>query len=266
MSSPLLLPLASSRSPLAYVIIYEREIMRVETRKTKIQELLGLPLSPVAISFQEHPPTGIPRIEAPLPAGCAYWREAANGRVFYTEASDHFTCPIGAHTHGVELPEEVEKELYKTIEMVVGIQYMKLEEIRSIPSRPQKFGVAMYAPLEHAAFPPDVVLVRGNVKQLMLLAEAAQAVGVAGGGTTLGRPTCAILPESLSSQQSATSFGCIGNRVYTGLGEEEGYYAIPGSHVPAVEKKLEVIIEANRQLEKFHQDRAAVNRNQSGTV
>lgn len=237
--------------------------MSVNAKKTKIQELLELALSPVAISFQEHPPLGIPRIEAPLPAGCAYWREAAHGRVFYTEAADHYTCPVGAHTHGVELPEDVEKELDKTIELVVGLQYMKLEEIPSLPRRQKQFRVAIYAPLEQVTVPPDVVLVRGNMKQLMLLAEAAQAAGVARGGATVGRPTCAILPESLRSQQSATSFGCIGNRVYTGLGEEEGYYAIPGGHVPAVEHKLEVIIEANRQLEMFHQHRAASNRIQS---
>ena len=47
--------------------------------------------------------------------------------------------------------------------------------------------------------PPDVVLVHGNARQLMLLAEAAQAAGVAGGGAAMGRPTCAVLPEAINS-------------------------------------------------------------------
>ena len=95
----------------------------------------------------------------------------------------------------------------------------------------------------------------GTVKQRMLLAEAAQAAGIAGGGATMGRPTCAVLPESLQSDTTATSFGCIGNRVYTGLGDDEGYYAIPGAKVAAVVQKLAIITEANRQLEQFHQAR-----------
>ena len=90
----------------------------------------------------------------------------------------------------------------------------------------------------------------------MLLAEAAQSAGIAGGSATMGRPTCAVLPETLQSGQTASSFGCIGNRVYTGLGDDEGYYAIPGAKVAAVVQKLAIIIEANRQLEAFHRSRA----------
>ena len=115
------------------------------------------------------------------------------------------------------------------------------------------------APLADAPCEPDIVLVRGTVKQLMLLAEAAQAAGVAGGGATMGRPTCAVLPEAMQSGKTATSFGCIGNRVYTGLGDDEGYYAIPGAKVAEVVSKLAVITEANRQLEVFHLARRVQN-------
>jgi len=100
------------------------------------------------------------------------------------------------------------------------------------------------------------VLIRGTVRQLMLLAEAAQAAGIAGRSATMGRPTCAVLPETLQSGHTASSFGCIGNRVYTGLGDDEGYYAIPGARLADVVEKLSIITEANRQLEKFHRARA----------
>ena len=226
------------------------------TQGTQLQELLGLALPPVAIAFRAAAPAGIARIAAPAPAGCGYWRLAAEGKVFYTEAEDHYTCPVGAHTHGVDLPPAVAKELNGLVQTMVQMQYIKMEEIPSIPRRRGPFGVALYAPLARAPFEPDVVLVRGTVKQLMLLAEAAQAVGVAGGGATMGRPTCAVLPESLQSGRAATSFGCIGNRVYTGLGDDEGYYAIPGAKVADVVSRLAVIVEANRQLEIFHRSRA----------
>ncbi len=65
-----------------------------------------------------------------------------------------------------------------------------------------------------------------------------------------------MVPDVLSTRRAATSFGCIGNRVYTGLGDDEGYYAIPGAQVADVVGKLAVIAEANRQLEAFHKSRA----------
>ena len=101
-----------------------------------------------------------------------------------------------------------------------------------------------------------VVLVRGNARQLMLLAEAAQAADVAGSGPTMGRPTCAVLPEAINSARTAASFGCIGNRVYTGADDGEAYFAIPGAKLGAVEEHLAVIVRANQELEKFHQGRA----------
>lgn len=225
------------------------------TQGTKIQELLGLKVTAVAIAFRDAAPAGIPRVTAPAPAGCGYWKLAAEGQTFYTEGSDHFGCPVGAHTHGVELPPQVATELNRLVQTMVNMEYLKMEEIPMIPHRQETFHVAVYAPLTQATFIPDVVLVRGTVKQLMLLAEAAQAAGVAGGSATMGRPTCAVLPESLQSGHAATSFGCIGNRVYTGLGDDEGYYAIPGAKVADVVGKLAIITEANRQLEAFHRSR-----------
>jgi uncharacterized protein (DUF169 family) len=223
---------------------------------TLLQELLGLKLPPVAIAFRPTAPPTMRRIDTPAPAGCGYWRLAAEGNIFYTEASDHYTCPVGAHTHGVDIPPAVAEELNGLVQTMVHMQYITLEEIPRIPRRQTTFGVALYAPLTQAPFEPDIVLVRGTVKQLMLLAEAAQAADLAGGGATMGRPTCAVLPEVLQSGRTAASFGCIGNRVYTGLGEDEGYYAIPGAHVAELSGKLPAIVDANRRLEQFHKSRA----------
>jgi uncharacterized protein (DUF169 family) len=228
----------------------------VNKQAFQMQELLGLRFPPVAIAFRATAPPGMRRIESPAAAGCAYWRLAAEGDVFYTEARDHYSCPVGAHTHGVELPPDVAEALNGLVQTMVGMQYISIDEMGSIPRLPGTFGVAMYAPLEEAPFDPDIVIVRGVPKQLMLLAEASQAAGVAGGGATLGRPTCSILPQTLESERPTTSFGCIGNRVYTGLGDDEGYYAIPGVRVADIVSRLAVITEANRRLEQFHKARA----------
>ncbi len=139
----------------------------------------------------------------------------------------------------------------------MGLSYLKAEEVPRIPTRKTPLGVAVYAPLDRAPVPPDVVLVRGNPRQLMLLAEAAQAAEVAGAGPALGRPTCAVLPEAIESGRTAASFGCVGNRVHTGAGDHEAYFAIPGAQLAAVEEKLAVIVRANGELEKFHRARAS---------
>ncbi|HJU04320.1 MAG TPA: DUF169 domain-containing protein [Nitrospiraceae bacterium] len=231
--------------------------MSVATHGRELETLLELRVPPVAIAFRDAPPAGMKRIESPAPAGCGYWRLAMEGEVFYTEAMDHYTCPVGAHTHGVELPPDVAQELHGLVRTMVQMQYIKMEEIPHIPRRQDPFRFALYASLADAPFEPDLVLIRGTAKQLMLVAEAAQAAGIASGGATMGRPTCAILPESLQSGQATASFGCIGNRVYTELADDEGYYAIPGGKVGEVISKLTPIVEANRQLKAFHQTRAA---------
>jgi len=220
-------------------------------------DLLHLTSAPVAIAFADAAPAGVPRVEATEPAGCGYWRRAANGETFFTVADDHKRCPVGAHTHNVPLSPAEQGELMGLIKTMVGLSYLKMEEVPTIPTRQTPLQVAVYSPLADAPVKPDVVLVRGNARQLMLLAEAAQAAGVATDGATMGRPTCAVIPAAINAQRTAASFGCVGNRVYTGADENDAYYAIPGSQLEAVETQLATIVDANNALEAFHRARAA---------
>jgi uncharacterized protein (DUF169 family) len=224
------------------------------TAAHNLQKMLGLSRPPVAVTFLDKPPAGLSRIESAGPSSCSYWKLASEGRSFYTEASDHHNCPIGAHTHGVDAPPEVKKELEGVVSTMISLGYLRAEEVPGIPRRDAPFGVAVYAPLEQAQGEPDVVLVAGNVRQVMLLSEAAGAAGL------MGRPTCAALPQSMKTGQGVASLGCIGNRVYTGLTDEEMYFALPGSQVKAVTEKLATILHANSELEKYHtQKRAAIS-------
>src|SRR5262245_50202813 len=100
-------------------------------------------------------------------------------------------------------------------------------------------------------------LVRGNARQLMLVTEAAQLAGVAGVSPAMGRPTCAVLPASINSKSIEASFGCVGNRVYTGATENEAYIAIPGQHLSTIVESLRTIINAKNALEQFHRERAS---------
>lgn len=224
---------------------------------SQLQELLKLRAAPVAIAFRPTAPAGVAHVASREPAGCGYWRRAAAGEVFYTDADDHKKCPVGAHTHGVKLNAEESKELEGLVNTMVSLEYLSMDEVPSIPTRTEPFGVAVYAPVDRAPVPPDVVLVHGNARQLMLLAEAAQAAGIVDDTPTMGRPTCALLPLSINTRQAGASLGCIGNRVYTQLGDDEAYFAIPGPSLAAVEERLRAIVHANQELEKFHRARAA---------
>lgn len=223
---------------------------------TSLAELLKLTSSPIAITFADEAPAGVPHVTAIAPAGCAYWRQAADGAVFYTTADDHKRCPVGAHTHNVPLSPTESTELMGLIETMAGLKYLRVEEVPQIATRQSVFHVAVYAPLHAAPMAPDLVLVRGNARQLMLLSEAAQAAGVAGTSPAMGRPTCALLPEAINTARTAASFGCVGNRVYTLAGDGDAYFAIPGGHLQAVVDHLAVIVRANDELERFHRARA----------
>jgi uncharacterized protein (DUF169 family) len=222
----------------------------------QLEDLLELRSPPVALTFQDTPPADVPRTAAAEPSGCAYWKRAADGETFYTEASDHYGCPIGAYTHGVDLPPELAKELEGVVGKMIGVGYLRPEEVPAIPRRQGEFRVAVYGPLSGAPAEPDVVLVRGNARQIMLLAEAAQAAGVGAESPLMGRPTCAAVPEVLRTRRGAASLGCIGNRIYTGLADDELYFALPGKGLGAVVEKLATVVSANRELENYHRARA----------
>jgi uncharacterized protein (DUF169 family) len=62
------------------------------------------------------------------------------------------------------------------------------------------------------------------------------------------------LPAALE-HGTLTSLGCIGNRVYTGLGEDEMYVVVRGSDLAAVAETLTTIENANAALEEYARGR-----------
>ena len=218
---------------------------------------LDLARPPVAVAFLASPPDGMSRIDRPAPAGCGYWMLASEGRSFYTTADDHQNCPIGALTHGVTLSPAKAEELQSLVGTMIQLQYLRSDEVAGIPHRDRPMEVAAYAPFDRATFVPDVVIFRGNARQIMLLSEAARAAGAFEGGAAMGRPACAMLPHALAAATSVASVGCIGNRVYTEMADDELYLAVPAKAIVSMLAKLETIVTANLELETFHRQRKA---------
>ena len=62
------------------------------------------------------------------------------------------------------------------------------------------------------------------------------------------------LPAAMRSGVVGSS-GCIGNRVYTEISEDELYVAIRGSELDEVVGELKTIINANHELREYHRTR-----------
>ena len=220
----------------------------------QLTETLHLRRRPVAVSFLNQEPEAPAKFEGSMPSGCSFWRLAAAGRSFYTVPSDHFNCPVGSYTHNLALPEARTAELTGTLTLMTEIGYISMDEVPGIPRLAQAPAAIVYAPLGDAAIGPDVVLVAGRPGSVMLLQEAAQRAGITSALPLLTRPTCMALPAALKSGV-IVSAGCIGNRVYTDIGDEELYAAIPGKDLERLAEALQTIAQANATLKQFHEGR-----------
>jgi uncharacterized protein (DUF169 family) len=129
-----------------------------------------------------------------------------------------------------------------------------MEEIPGVFHLEQSPKVVIYAPLGDAPLPPSVVLVSGQPGRIMIVAEAATRAGAMSALPLLGRPTCMAIPASMANG-GVTSAGCIGNRIYTGLAEDELYLTLRGSDLERIAAEIETVESANQTLAQYHQER-----------
>lgn len=222
--------------------------------EAKISTAARLTKRPVAVAFLDAVPAGVQRFEGTEPSGCSFWRLATGGRVFYTLPENHFNCAVGAYTHNISLSPEREQETMQTLKMMFDLGYVKPEEVPQIPRLSKAPAAIVYAPLGDSPVAPDAVLIACKPSSAMLLNEAINRAGVASGAPALGRPTCMALPAALQNG-AIVSFGCMGNRVYTGLGEDEMYLVVRGKDLRAIVDALGVVTSANAALNDYARGR-----------
>src|SRR5687767_6191365 len=227
----------------------------------RIEQTLTLALQltrrPIAITFRTALPEDVERFTGLQPSGCSFWRLAASGQVFYTVPSDHYNCPVGSYTHNIPLPREREPELMNTLTLMVNVGYLKMDEVPGIPQLAKTPAVTIYAPLGMTPVEPDAVVVSGTPRRLMLLHEAATralADRATHASPLLGRPTCMAIPAAMSSGV-ASSLGCVGNRIYTGISDEAFYSVVRGDTLAALMNEINTITAANVMLSEYHRDR-----------
>ena len=218
-----------------------------------LSEALHVTRRPVAIAFRDVPPAGLAPLDGRQPSGCSFWRLASEGRSFFTVPADHYGCPIGSYTHGIPLPAGREHELTDTLTLMGEVGYLRMAEVPDIPRLTTTPAVTIYAPLGESPCDPDAVIVSGKPGGLMLLHEAALRAGTAS-RPLLGRPTCMAIPATTGGG-IATSLGCVGNRVYTGVTDDECYVVFAGGDLAAIVNQLDTIVLANAKLADYHQAR-----------
>jgi uncharacterized protein (DUF169 family) len=224
--------------------------------ESRLTEALALTRRPVAVAATHQQPGGIAKFSGSAPSGCSFWRLAADGRSFYTEPGDHYNCAIGCYTHNIPLPPEREAELGATVGFMTSIGYIRPEDVPGIARLTSSPSYIAYAPLSEATFTPDVVILVGRPGKLMLLQEAAARAGVQTQPSLFARPTCMAIPAAISGGTTASS-GCVGNRVYTDLADDELYIMVPGADLGRIAGEPDTILEANRQLNDYHRQRKA---------
>ena len=220
----------------------------------ELRETLGLARRPIAVAFRETPPAGVAKFAGQEPSGCSFWQIAAGGMTFYTVPADHCNCAMGSYTHNFSLPQEHAAELEKALSLLTSSGYIKMEEIPSIPHLKQAPGAVIYSPLGDTPTDPDLVIIVGRPMQALVLQEAAMRVGIGLQLSLFGRPTCMSLP-SVMNQGMVTSAGCLGNRVYTDLGEDDLYVLVPGRFLQKIADEVRSIAESNSKIADYHRGR-----------
>ncbi len=219
----------------------------------KLTHALGATRRPIAIAFLDAPPASVERFEGSQPSSCSFWRLAAAGRTFYTVPGDHQNCPIGGYTHNVLQPARV-PELEAALSLMGGIGYIRMEEVSGVFHLDRAPAAILYAPLGETPVEPSAVIASGAPSRVMLVAEAATRAGEMSNLPLLGRPTCMAIPAAMGTGAVASA-GCIGNRVYTEIGDDELYIMLRGSSLESIAGELETIESANRTLTDYHRDR-----------
>jgi uncharacterized protein (DUF169 family) len=220
----------------------------------RLCEALGLSRRPVAVTFRDNPPPGVPKFAGAEPSGCSFWQLAAGGMTFFTVPADHCNCAVGSYTHNFSVSPERAEELAQAFSRITSSGYIKMEEIPSIPRLKEAPNAVIYSPLGDTPIDPDLVIFVARPMQALILQEAALRTGIGLQISLFGRPTCMSLPAVLT-QGMVTSAGCLGNRVYTDLGEDELYVLVPGRVLQKIADAVQGIAESNSKITEYHRER-----------
>jgi uncharacterized protein (DUF169 family) len=220
----------------------------------ELGDLLALAAPPIAITFGDAAPADVDAFDAPMPdplpdgrtgrvpAGCAFWIHATD-RTFSTVAEDHGNCSVGSLTHGFKTLDEVAGN--SDVAALLETGWVTMDVVPQIPVVSTKPGAVTYGPLAETPVDPDVVLLRVNGKQLMVLHDAMPDMHLE------GKPQCHIVALAKEQGVVAASVGCALSRVRTGMSANEMTCAIPAAKLGEVVAALTATAGADGQVASY---------------
>lgn len=221
---------------------------------TELRSLLGLQVAPIAITFSEQAPTNIVPFDSPMPsptldgrtgrvsAGCVFWIHATE-RTFMTVAADHGNCSVGSVTHGFKTLDDVGGNA--DVAALLESGWVTMDIMPTLPVVQERPNFITYGPLKETPVAPDVVLLRLNARQAMMLSDALPELRFE------GKPQCHIIPMAKEGQDVAVSVGCMLSRVRTGMSNQEMTGAIPGPRLAEVVEKLQATYAADTTVAAY---------------
>lgn len=220
----------------------------------RVKQALGLSHAPIAITFSQEAPAGVPFHEGKMPepsgdgrtgkvtAGCVFWIQSEE-RTFTTKAADHFNCSIGSVTHGLKTLDDVMQN--EDVRSLLESEWVTPEEAMELPVVKNRYKFITYGPMTQTSIDPDVILLRLNAYQGMVLHDALSDMPI------VGKPQCHIIPLAKERNQITMSTGCTLSRIRTGMSPDEMTCAIPGRRFTEVVEKLEARREANARVASY---------------
>jgi uncharacterized protein (DUF169 family) len=240
--------------------LHEEDGMAVVTDWRRLGEeltrALHLATAPIGITFSAQRPEGVASFDAPMSepaedgrtgrvtAGCVFWIRASEA-TFSTVATDHGNCSVGRMTHGLSTLGEVASN--DDIAVLLGSGWVTPEAVGQIPIITERPGAITYGPLTENPdnVDPDVVLLRVNGRQLMVLSDAIPGLRIE------GKPQCHIVALAKQEKVAAASVGCALSRARTGMTPNEMTCAIPAGNFADVVATVSAAAETDAVVARY---------------
>jgi len=221
-----------------------------------LDEALNLESVPIAITFtaSDTAPEGVSRYAGAMPdptpdgrtgkvpAGCVFWVKAAD-QTFTTIAEDHGNCSVGSMTHGFKTLDDVANNADVAALLEAG--WVTLDVVPQIPVVTQRPTFVTYGPLNQTPIDPDVVLLRLNPKQVMVMHDALPDMRLE------GKPQCHIIAIAKEQNEVAASVGCMLSRVRTSMPNSQMTCAIPAARLAEVIERLHTTSAADNAVAAY---------------
>lgn len=219
----------------------------------RLKSALHLNIEPIGIAFSDAKSDNVRFFDDPMaepdsdgrsgrvPAGCVFWIKSVES-TFTTRPQDHGNCSVGSFTHGLLDIGEIASN--SDVAALLGSGWVDEAAVAKIPFVSRKHNFITYGPLSAGEFEPDVVLLRVNARQMMIISDAVDV-------QIEGKPQCHIVAIAKEQLKVAASVGCALSRARTGMSAQEMTCAIPFVLLADTVSKIENAAKIDSEVAKY---------------